>query len=202
MRRNGEATPLVNEITYFSRGPAFEIGERSANTEQMPFGRRHFDARDDEKIVHRHAILTHQSLLEHVNDPVIRVVVGEGKAVEPLRFRGRDVLLGAGDAIARKERMRVQVDLEGHARERNLGAAKCKASVSRSGRWSARHWGRGGRASSCEKAASRRDATGLPFNTGSFFFSRLSSTNNWSASVSRALVCLNRHLTKLRSAIL
>ena len=37
---------------------------------------------------------------------------GQDEAVESFRFRRGDVLFGAGDAVGRKERMRVQVDLE------------------------------------------------------------------------------------------
>ena len=84
MWRNGEPAALVNEIADFARRPAFEIGKRSADAEQMAFRRRDFDAGDDEKIVHRQAVLAHQPFLEEVGDAVVGVVIGEGETVQAL----------------------------------------------------------------------------------------------------------------------
>src|SRR4029453_3531259 len=112
----------------------------------MALRRRYLDAGDDKEIIHRHSVLAHQSFFQEVGHPVVGVVIGKGETVQALRFRRGDVLLGTGDAVSRKERMRVQVDLEGHARERSLRAAKCKASVSRNGRWFATRWGAAGKA--------------------------------------------------------
>ena len=144
----------------------------------MAFRGRHFDSGDDEKAVDRQPVFTDETFLAQILDAVVGVVIGEGKTVEAFGAGRGDILLRAGNAVARKERMRVQVDLEGHGPERSLRATKWKASVSRSGRWFARRWATGGNRSSCAKAGSRKGAMGFSFGTASFFSSRLSSTSS------------------------
>ncbi len=146
VRRNGQAAAFVDEVADFACRPPLEIGKRRADAEQVPFRGRDLDAGEDKKIVHRHAVLAHEAFFQKVGDAVVGVVIGQGKAVQALGFGRGDVLLGTGNAVARKERMRVQVDLEGHARERSLRAAKCKGSVLRNGPWFATRSGRGNRA--------------------------------------------------------
>src|SRR5689334_10089508 len=140
MRWNGKAATLVDEIANLVRRTPFQIRERSPDAEEMTFSSRHFHSRDNEEIIHWQPVFPHESFFEQIGDAIICVVVGQGKTMKSLRFGGRDILLRAGNAVARKERMRVEVDLERHSRERSLAAAKCKASVSRNGRWFARRW--------------------------------------------------------------
>ena len=90
----------------------------------MTFRSRDFDARNDEKIVNRLAILAHQSLIEKIVDRLARVVIGNGKAIQALLARRCDVLLGTRNSIAGKERMSVEVDLEGHVLDANLELRK------------------------------------------------------------------------------
>src|SRR4029077_6113278 len=106
----------------------------SSNTKEMTFRGGDFHSRNDEKIIHRQPVLAHQSFVEQIRDAVIGIVIGQRKPMKSLRFGGSDVFLRAGNAVARKERMRVEVNLERHSRERSGAAAKCKVSVSRNGR--------------------------------------------------------------------
>src|SRR5947209_5561582 len=104
----------------------------------MPLGGRDFDAGNDEEAVDRPAVSAHEAFIEKITDAITRVVVGDGKAVQPFLAGRGNILFRAGNAVAGKERMRMQVDIERHWREANLHALKCKASVSRSGPWFAR----------------------------------------------------------------
>jgi hypothetical protein len=97
-----------------------------------------FHAGNDEEIIDRQPILAHEPFLQEISDGVAGVVVGDREAMEASLARGGDIFLGAGHAVAGKEGVCVQVDVEGHRREASLGRAKCKASVSRNGPWSAK----------------------------------------------------------------
>ena len=54
-------------------------------------------------------------------------MIGDGEPVQPFLPRGRDVLLGTGNSIAGKERVSVEVDVEGHVLDANLERAKMKS---------------------------------------------------------------------------
>ena len=95
----------------------------------MAFVGGDFDAGDDEKIIDRQAVLAHQTFLEEIGDRIAGVVIGDGEAVQAFLARGCNIVLGTRDAVAGKERVRVQVDLERHCREASLRGAKWKASV-------------------------------------------------------------------------
>src|SRR4051812_32096533 len=135
MGRNGEPAPLVNDLTDFAGRFALQIGQSRADTKQVSFGGRYFGAGNDEEIGDGVAVLGHQPFFGQVSDRVAGVMVGDGKPVEAFFTGGGDIVLRARDAIAREESMGMEVDVEGHRREANLGGAKWKVSVSRNGRW-------------------------------------------------------------------
>src|SRR2546423_7870402 len=135
------------------------------------------DARHDEKSIDRLAILAHETFLQEVGDRVAGVMIGDGKRVQAFFAGGGDVLLRAGDAVPREKSVRMEVDVEGHRGEASLGCAKCKASVSKNGRWSAKRWDAVNRRFCCAKAGLPKGATDLVSGTTIFFFSRLSFTS-------------------------
>src|SRR4051812_4012047 len=138
MRRNGEPAPFVNDLANFASRFAFQIRQGRADAKQMTFIRRHFLPGDDQEAIDRQSVLPHQALVEHVGDRIAGVVIGYGETMQTLGLGGRNVVLRAGDSIARKERMGVEVDVEGHCREGNFRRKKWKASVSRNGLWFAK----------------------------------------------------------------
>src|ERR1700757_5175332 len=63
VRGNGETAALVNNIAHFTSGFSFQIRQLGADTEQMAVRGRHLDSRQNEKIVYRHAVKSHQAFL-------------------------------------------------------------------------------------------------------------------------------------------
>ena len=90
----------------------------------MPFRGRDFDTGNNEEIVDRLAVFAHQSLVDQIGDCFARVVIRDGEPVQPFLARGRDVLLGTRNSVAGKERVSVEVDLEGHVLDANLERRK------------------------------------------------------------------------------
>jgi hypothetical protein len=82
----------------------------------MTFRGRDFDARNDEKVIDRLAIVANETFFSQILDAVVRVVIGERESVQTFGARRGDIFLGSGNAVAGKERVRVQVDLERHER--------------------------------------------------------------------------------------
>src|SRR5207253_3494382 len=108
------AAALVNDIAHFTRGFSFQIGQLGADTKQMPVRGSHLDSRQNEKLVDRHSVQTHQPFLQQVIDGVTRVVIGDGDAVQTFGARGRDHIFRAGNSVTGKKRMRVQIDVKRH----------------------------------------------------------------------------------------
>ena len=196
MRGNSEAAAFVDDLADFTCGRAFQIGNGRADAEQVAFRGRDFLPRDDEKAIDRCAVLSHQTLFQQISDRITGVVIGDGEAMQALGAGRRNVVFRARHAISRKEGVGVEVDLEGHRREASFGGDKWKASVSKSGRSSAKHSDAASRALSCARAGSRKVEKGSLFVTRSSFFSPLTSTSRsrrrgWSArddSTARAKV--------------
>ena len=69
---------------------------------------------NDEETIDRLAVFAHQPFVEQVADGVAGVVIRDGEAVQALLARGRDIFLRTRHAIAREERVRVEVDVERH----------------------------------------------------------------------------------------
>src|SRR5450631_2839921 len=129
MRWNRETTAFMNDLADLAGRFAFQIGKSRADAEEVSLRRGDFDAGDDEKVVHRQAVFAHQALLEEVGDRVAGVVIGDRNAMKPFLARRGDVLLGARHAVARKERVGVEFDVERHCGEASLQRSKWKAAV-------------------------------------------------------------------------
>src|SRR5436853_2380105 len=114
MRMNGETALFVNNLADFAGRFAFQIGKSRTDAEQVTFRGGNFDAGDDEEIVDRQAIFTHQALLEEVGDRIAGVVIRDRYPMKPFLARGGDVFLGTRYAVARKKRMGMEVDVKRH----------------------------------------------------------------------------------------
>src|ERR1051326_2814917 len=112
MRRNGEATALVNDLADLACGFSFQVRQLGADTKQVSVRGRYLNSRQDEKVVNRHAIKSHQAFFEQVVHRVTRVVVGDRDSAQTFRLRCRDQIFRAGNSVAGKERMRVQIDIK------------------------------------------------------------------------------------------
>ena len=111
MRRNGEAAALMNDFADLARRFAFEVREGRPDAEEMAFRRGDFDSGNDEKIIDRQAVFAHQTLLEEIGDGVTGVVIGDRESMQSLLARRGDVLLRARNAVARKERVGMEIDV-------------------------------------------------------------------------------------------
>src|SRR5689334_24845416 len=78
VRRDSEATTLVNHLTDFQGRLAFEKRQSRTDTEQVPFGRRHLNGGNNEKVIDGGAIDPHQAVIQKISDRVTSVVVGNG----------------------------------------------------------------------------------------------------------------------------
>ena len=103
MRRNGQTAALMNHVADFARRFSFQVGQLGADTKQMPVRGGHLDSRQNEKIVDRHTIKSHQAFLEQVVDRVAGVVIGDGDAIQTFCARRGDHVFRAGDTVPGKK---------------------------------------------------------------------------------------------------
>ena len=54
----------MNDVTDFACRFSFQVGQLRSDTEKMTIGGRHLDSRQNEEIVDRQAIQSHQAVLE------------------------------------------------------------------------------------------------------------------------------------------
>jgi hypothetical protein len=104
----------VDQIAYFKRGPALEVRQYGANTEEMAFRRRDLHSGHNQEIIDRQTVRSHIPLIDHILNGIAGVMVGNGKAIEAFGSGRFDQLLWAANTVARKERVAMEVDLDGH----------------------------------------------------------------------------------------
>jgi hypothetical protein len=80
----------------------------------MAIGSRHFHSWENEKIIDRQSIQSHQAFLEEVIDGIAGVMIGNGDAMQAFGTRGCNHVFRAGDTVPGKKRMRVKVDVKRH----------------------------------------------------------------------------------------
>jgi len=80
----------------------------------MTIGGRDLNPRENEKIVDRQSVQPHQAFLEQVVHRVACVVIGDGETVQTFGARGRNQVFRAGNTVAGKKRMGVQIDIKRH----------------------------------------------------------------------------------------
>src|SRR5262249_30840854 len=59
MRRNGEASALMNDVADFACGFSLQIGQLGADTKKMPIRGGHLDTWENEEIVDRQTVKAH-----------------------------------------------------------------------------------------------------------------------------------------------
>ena len=104
----------MNHLADFARRFAFQIGQLRTDTQQMTVRSGHLHPRQNEEIVDRQAIQSHQPFLEQIIHSVARVVIGDSDAVQTFNARSRNHIFWAGNAVSGKKRMRVEVDVKRH----------------------------------------------------------------------------------------
>ncbi len=124
MRRNRETAALVNDVANFTRRFAFQIRQLGADAKKVTIGGGHFDAGQNEETIDRLAVETHQTFFEQISDRIAGVVIGNGDAVQTFGARRRDQIFRAGDAVAGKERVGMQIEIERHLGQGSLAATK------------------------------------------------------------------------------
>ena len=80
----------------------------------MTIGGRDLHSGENEKIINRQPIQSHQAFLEQVIDRIACVVIGDGNAMQTFGARGCDHVFRTGDTVPGKERVCVQVDVKCH----------------------------------------------------------------------------------------
>src|SRR6059058_6039974 len=100
----------------------------------MAVGGRYFYSRENEEIIDRQSIQSHQTFLEQVIDRIACVVIGDSNAMQTFGARCCNHIFRAGDAVPGKKRMCMQVDVR--SEERRVGkecVTTCRS------RWSPYH---------------------------------------------------------------
>src|SRR5438046_1736423 len=80
----------------------------------MPVRGRYLDSRQNEEIVDRHAVKSHQAFLEQVIDRVTGVVIGDGDPAQTFGARRGDQIFRTRNSVAGKKRVRMQIDVKRH----------------------------------------------------------------------------------------
>src|SRR5437016_5132946 len=114
MRRDGETAAFVNDVADFACRFSFQVRQLSADAEKMTISGGDLHSRENEKIIDRQPVQSHQTFLEQVIHRVACVVIGDGDAVQTFGARGRNQVFRAGNTVSGKKRMRVQVDVKRH----------------------------------------------------------------------------------------
>src|SRR6266576_2449163 len=114
MRRNSEPAALVDYVADFACRFSLEVRKLRPDAEKMAIGGRHFHSWENEKIIDRQSIQSHQALLQKVIDRIACVVIGDGDAVQAFGTRGCNHVFRAGDTVPGKKGMRVKVDVKRH----------------------------------------------------------------------------------------
>src|SRR5436305_7222662 len=78
LRWDRETAALVNDVAHYARWFSYQVRQLGADTKEVPARGRDFDSRQNEKIVDRHTIKSHQPFLEQVIDRVTGVVIRDG----------------------------------------------------------------------------------------------------------------------------
>jgi hypothetical protein len=105
----------MNHVDDFVGWSALQpIGEPDTEAEQVAFGRRNLDSRNDQETVYRMAVFSQESLVTEVAATIGGVVVCEGDAVESSVFCGGNEGLGAAHPISGKKGVNVRVNSESH----------------------------------------------------------------------------------------
>src|SRR5258708_33833935 len=114
MGRNSDPAGFVDQIPYSNRGPALEVRQYGANTEEMALRCRDLHSGHNQEIIDRQTVRSHIPLIDHILNRIAGVMVGNGKAIEPPGSGGFDQLLWPANPVARKERVALEVNLDGH----------------------------------------------------------------------------------------
>src|SRR5882762_1203655 len=116
---NGQTAAFMNHLADFARWLSLQVRQLRTDTEKMPISGRYLDSRQNEEIIDRQTIQSHQALLEQVIHSVACVVIGDSDAVQTFSASGRNHIFRAGNTICGKKRMRVQVDIKRHGGRRS-----------------------------------------------------------------------------------
>src|SRR6267142_6560292 len=114
MRRNSEPAALVDYVADFACRFSLEVRKLRADAEKMAIGGCHFHSWENEKIIHRQSIQSHQAFLEQVIDRIACVVIGDCNAMQTFGARRCNHVFRTRDTVPGKERVCVQVDVKCH----------------------------------------------------------------------------------------
>src|SRR5437762_4041186 len=130
MRRNGESAALVDEVANLAGRFSFQVGQFCPDAKQMAIGGRDLDAGENEKVIDRLTVETHQTFLEQIVDRIACIVIGDGEPMQTFGPGRRDQILRAGNPVARKKRVRMEIDVQWHLIETNWQLARWKVPAS------------------------------------------------------------------------
>src|SRR6476619_5472379 len=114
MRRNGEPAALVDHVADLARRLSLQVRQLGTDTKQVPVGGSHFDSGQNETIIYRQSVQSHQAFLEQVIDRIACVVISDCNAMQTFGARRCDHVFRTGDTVPGKKRVRVQVDVKCH----------------------------------------------------------------------------------------
>jgi hypothetical protein len=114
VRRNGEPPALVDYVADFACWFSLEVRKLRTDAQKMAIDGRHFHSRENEKIIDRQSVQSHQAFFEKIIDRIACVVIGDSNAMQTFGARGCDHVFRTGDTVPGKKGMCMQVDFKRH----------------------------------------------------------------------------------------
>jgi hypothetical protein len=114
VRRNGEPAALVDHVANLARWFSLEVRKLRTDAEKMAIGGCYFHSWENEKIIDRQSVQSHQAFLEQVIDRIACVVISDSNAMQTFGARRCDHVFRTGDTVPGKKRVCVQIDVKCH----------------------------------------------------------------------------------------
>src|SRR5258708_28442383 len=99
MGRNSDPAGFVDQIAYFKRGPALEVRQYGANTEEMALRCRDLHSGHNQEIIDRQTVRSHIPLIDHILNRIAGVMGGNGKPIDAPVSRRLHQLLWAANTV-------------------------------------------------------------------------------------------------------
>ena len=95
MRRNGQTSRFVSQVTDFQRGSSFQIRQDSSNAQEVSFRGGDFNPGNNQKIVDRPAICAHEAYMPKWRAREMRAFATD-RVLETTRIGARPLPLREG----------------------------------------------------------------------------------------------------------
>ena len=104
----------MDDFADFARWLSLQVGKLGTDAKEVTVSGCDFDSGQNNKIIDRLAIESHQAFFEQISNRVAGIVIGDGEAMQAFGSSGGNQIFRTGDTISGKKRMRMQVDVKRH----------------------------------------------------------------------------------------